>query len=109
MSRRATPGRDDLLDAGMRLYPDRLDVVLLGRLEVGMAEEVRRDAYLLGRAVDQLGHGAIPEQMRPDRLPEGILGSGFDLMPDRTAAHGPSVAIEPEVASDTGLDLPRCN
>jgi hypothetical protein len=45
----------------MRLHPDRLDVVPLGRLEVGVAQEVRRDADLLGCAVDELGYGAIPE------------------------------------------------
>ena len=56
------------MDAGVCLHPDRLDVVLLGSLEVGVIEQVGRDADLLGRAVDEFGHGAVPEQMRPDGL-----------------------------------------
>jgi hypothetical protein len=85
----------------MRHHPDRLDIVALGGLEAGVAEQVRRDADLLGRAVDQLGHGAIPEQVWPDRIAEGFVGSGFDLGPDRAAAHRPLPSVEPEVAADS--------
>jgi hypothetical protein len=75
-----------------------------------MAEQVGGDADLLGCAVGELGHGAIPEQMRPDRLPEGLLGVSFDLLPDRGAAHGATVAIEPKMVADTAdLALGRSN
>ena len=61
-----------------------------------------------GRAVDQLGHGAVAEEVRPNMLAEGVFGPLFDLLPDGRTAHGPAVPIEPEVPSDTGLALPRC-
>ena len=60
----------------MRLNAHRLDVVLLGRLEIGVAEEIGMDADLLGRAVDQLGHGEIPEKVGPNVPAEGLLGAG---------------------------------
>jgi hypothetical protein len=79
--------------------------VLLGRLEVSMAQEVRGDPDLLGRAVDQRRHRAVPEQMRPNMPAESLLGADFDLLPDRGAAHRPAVAIEPEVTPDPRLSL----
>ena len=59
----------------MRLHSDRLDVVSFGRLEVGMAEEVGGDADFLGRAVNQLGDGAVPAQVRPDMPAQCLLGA----------------------------------
>jgi hypothetical protein len=66
----------------MRFHPDRLDVVLLGGLEVGVTEQIRGDADLLGRAVDQLGDGAVAEQVGPDRL----LRMGRQLRSSRVVA-----------------------
>ena len=86
----------------MRLHPDRLDVVLLGGLEVSVAEQIRGDADLLGGAVDELRRGAATEQVGPDVPAEGLLGAGFDLLPDRGATHRPAVAVEPEVIPSHG-------
>ena len=71
-----------------------------------MAKQVGCDADLLGRAVDQLGHGAVPEEVRPDRLPESLPGAQLDLLPDRPAAPGPATTVQPEVPAGTGLALP---
>ena len=89
----------------MRLHPDRLDIVFLGGLEVGASGQVGGDADLLGRAVDQLGYGAVAEKMRPDRLAESLAGARFDLIPDCLATHGPTTTVEPEVTSDADLAL----
>jgi hypothetical protein len=81
--------------------------VLLCSLEIGVAEQVGGDADLLGRAVDQLGHSAIPEQVGPNVPAERLLGPLSDLLPDRAAAHRPAAPIEPEVPADTAaLALP---
>ena len=94
----------------MCLHPDRLDVVLLRGLQVGVAEQIRGNADLLRRAVDKLGHRAIPEQVWPNMLAEGVPGAGFDMLPDRRAAHRPTRAVEPEVAPDTAhLAVAACN
>jgi hypothetical protein len=88
----------------------RLDVVLLGRLEVGVAEQIGRDADLLGRAVDQFGDGTIPKQMRPDRLAEGLPGARLDLLVNRPAAHGAARAADPKVPPDAAnLTLAHSN
>jgi hypothetical protein len=60
--------------------------------------QVGGDPDLVGRAVNQLGNGAVAEQMGPNRLAEGLLGAGFDLLPDGRAAHRPTGANEPEVS-----------
>jgi hypothetical protein len=57
----------------MGLHPDRPDVVLLGRLRVGVAEQIRGDADLLGCTVDKLGHGAVAEQVGQTCLPKACL------------------------------------
>jgi hypothetical protein len=82
--RRSTPSRrDQLLDTTVRGHTVRLDVVLAGRLQVGVAEEVGCDADLLRGAIHQLGHGAVAEQMRPDGVAEGPLGARRDLLANR--------------------------
>jgi hypothetical protein len=95
----------------MRLHPGRLDIVLPGSLQIGVAEQVRADADLLGRAVDELGHRAVPEQVGQPNVPaEGLFGAGFDLLSDRRAAHRAAAAIEPEVPPDTAhLGVSACN
>ena len=60
-----------------------------------MAKQVGCDADLLGRAVDQLGHRAIPEQVGPNVPAERLLGAQLDLLPDRRAAHGPTTTVDP--------------
>ena len=44
-----------------------------------MAQEIGRDADLLGGAIDQLGHGAVAKQKRPNRVAERLLGARLDL------------------------------
>jgi hypothetical protein len=92
----------------MRLHADRLNVVPISRLEVGVVEQVGGDADLLGRAVDQLGHGAVAEEVGPNMPAEGVLGVDFDLLPGRPAAHRPAVAIEPEVIPLTDRGVAAC-
>jgi hypothetical protein len=92
----------------MRLHSERLDVVPLGRLNDGVAEKVVGDADLLGRAVDQLGHGAVAEEVGPNMPAEGVLGVDFDLLPGRPAAHRPAVAIEPGVIPFTDRGVAAC-
>jgi hypothetical protein len=58
-------GRDQLLDTPVRGHALRLDVVLAGGPQGGVAQKIRCDANLLGGAVDQLGHGAVAKQVRP--------------------------------------------
>ena len=71
---RTPPGDDHLLNADVGGHPPCLDVVLLGRLEVGLTEQVERDADLFRGAVDQLGDRAVPEEVGPDGLTEGLPG-----------------------------------
>jgi hypothetical protein len=73
-----------------------------------VAEQIRGDADLLGGAVDELRHGAVTEQVGPDVPVEGLLGAGFDLLPDRGATHRPAVAVEPEVIPLTDLGVAAC-
>jgi hypothetical protein len=47
--------------------------------------------------INQLGHGAMPEQVRPDGLAEGLLGIPLNLVPYRPAAHRLAPAVQPEV------------
>ena len=77
----------------------REHVIAFGRLEVGVTEEIGGDRDLLRSGIDQLGHGAMPEQVRPDGLAEGLLGVPLDLTPDRSAAHRPAPAVQPEVVA----------
>jgi hypothetical protein len=83
--------------------------MLLRGLEVGMAKQVGRYADLLGRAVDQLGHGAVAEEMGPNVPAEGVAGAFFDLVPYRRAVHRPTVPTEPKVTLDADLPLSRSN
>jgi hypothetical protein len=86
----------------MRGHALRLDVVLAGGPEIGMAQEVGGDADLLGSRVDQLGHGAVPEQMRPDGLAEALLGAPPDL--------SLALAVDPQVARRAVIfPAGRCN
>jgi hypothetical protein len=62
------------LDANMRGHALREHVIPLGRLEVGVTEEIGRDRDFVRSGINQLGHGAVSEQVRPDGLAECLLG-----------------------------------
>jgi hypothetical protein len=59
-----------------------------------VAEHVGRDADLLGGTVDQLGDGAIAEEVRPDDWPNAcrvrasicVLMAAFDIGPPERAS-----------------------
>jgi hypothetical protein len=60
----------------------------LGRLEVGVTEQIGGDGGLVRSGIDQLGHCAMPEQVRPDTLAKSLLGIPLNLMPDRLLRMG---------------------
>ena len=93
-------GRKKLLDLPVRGHALRLDVVLAGGLQVGVAQEIRRDADLLGGGIDQLRHGAVAKQVRPDGVAERLPGAQGDLGANRAAGHGLAGAIDPQVLTD---------
>jgi hypothetical protein len=64
----APPPLDHVQDPGAGGHALGVEVVLLGGLQAAVAEQVGGDADLLWRQVDQLGHRAVAEQVRPDGL-----------------------------------------
>jgi hypothetical protein len=71
-------------------------------LQVGVAEQVGRDADLLGGRIDQLGDGTVPQQMRPDGLAEALLGAPPNL--------SLALAVDPQAARRAVIfPAGRCN
>ena len=74
-----------------------------------MAEQVGGDSDLLGRAVDQLGHGTVADQMRRTCLPKACLVWVSICCRIAALRMGRPYQFEPEMTPDAATALPRCN
>jgi hypothetical protein len=60
----------------MRHHALGLDVVLGRGPQIGVPQKIGGDADVVWSRVDQLGHGDVTEQVRPNMLAKGLLGAG---------------------------------
>jgi hypothetical protein len=67
-----------------------------------MPKKVSRDTYPAGLEDCDGRCGAVPEQMRVDRLPEGFAGSLGDYMGDRISGKRTAFCADPDSVMPVG-------